>query len=128
MLEAIARIAALLTITLVAVIPALAQEDLNCENFASQAKSQAALDADPSDPNGLDEDGDGLACEGVPHSLAEPDAAGPLETPGPGTIVSSVTPPPGADSPVFVPAEPDVAGETPPTQQEDPKPSPSIGT
>lgn len=51
--------------------------DLGCEDFASRAEAQAALDADPNDPNGLDTDGDGLACEGVPYSPAEPDVAAP---------------------------------------------------
>ena len=37
--------------------------DLNCADFASQEEAQATLDADPSDPNGLDADGDGIACE-----------------------------------------------------------------
>jgi endonuclease YncB( thermonuclease family) len=37
--------------------------DLDCSDFASQAEAQAVLDADPSDPNGLDADYDGQACE-----------------------------------------------------------------
>lgn len=37
--------------------------DLDCSDFGSQAEAQAALDADPSDPNGLDAEGDGQACE-----------------------------------------------------------------
>ena len=35
----------------------------NCADFASQADAQAVLRADPSDPNGLDADSDGIACE-----------------------------------------------------------------
>jgi hypothetical protein len=35
----------------------------NCPDFASQAQAQAVLRADPRDPNGLDEDDDGIACE-----------------------------------------------------------------
>jgi hypothetical protein len=38
----------------------------NCPNFASQAQAQAVLRADPSDPNGLDADKDGIACERNP--------------------------------------------------------------
>ena len=38
-------------------------EDLDCSDFGSQAEAQAALDVDPSDPNGLDAEGDGQACE-----------------------------------------------------------------
>ncbi len=37
--------------------------DLDCADFASQAEAQATFNADPSDPNGLDADGDGIACE-----------------------------------------------------------------
>lgn len=35
----------------------------NCSDFASQAQAQAVLRADPSDPNQLDTDRDGIACE-----------------------------------------------------------------
>lgn len=35
----------------------------NCVDFASQAEAQAFFNADPSDPEGLDADSDGLACE-----------------------------------------------------------------
>lgn len=39
------------------------QGDLNCIDFATQAEAQATYDADPSGPNGLDADDDGIACE-----------------------------------------------------------------
>jgi len=35
----------------------------NCADFASQAQAQAVLRADPRDPNRLDTDKDGIACE-----------------------------------------------------------------
>ena len=35
----------------------------NCKDFRSQANAQAVLRADPSDPNRLDGDGNGIACE-----------------------------------------------------------------
>ncbi len=35
----------------------------NCKDFVSQADAQAVLRVDPSDPNGLDADNDGIACE-----------------------------------------------------------------
>lgn len=38
---------------------------LTCSQFASQAEAQAAYAADPTDPAGNDEDGDGVACEDV---------------------------------------------------------------
>ena len=37
--------------------------DLDCADFATQAEAQAEFDADPTDPNGLDADDDGKACE-----------------------------------------------------------------
>ena len=47
----------------------LAQEDLNCDDFATQDEAQAEYDADPSDPHGLDgNDNDGIACEHLPSS------------------------------------------------------------
>lgn len=44
---------------------AFAQDDLNCADFATQDQAQATLEADPSDPNGLDADNDRLACEDI---------------------------------------------------------------
>jgi hypothetical protein len=38
-------------------------DDRDCADFASQADAQAALDADLSDPDGIDADLDGIACE-----------------------------------------------------------------
>lgn len=49
--------------------------DLDCADFASQAEAQATFDADPTDPNGLDADGDGIACEetfSAPPTVAAP--------------------------------------------------------
>jgi len=43
--------------------PAAAQNLYNCADFSSQEQAQAVLDADPSDPNYLDADHDGYACE-----------------------------------------------------------------
>ena len=43
---------------------ALAQTaDRDCRDYASQSEAQAALRADPTDPNHLDEDEDGVACD-----------------------------------------------------------------
>jgi LPXTG-motif cell wall-anchored protein len=41
-------------------------DDQNCSDFASQAEAQDHLRADPSDPDGLDGDNDGIACESLP--------------------------------------------------------------
>jgi hypothetical protein len=35
----------------------------DCDHFASQAEAQAVLRADPGDPNNIDQDRDGIACE-----------------------------------------------------------------
>lgn len=39
------------------------QGDLDCGDFRSQIEAQGVLLQDPSDPNGLDADNDGIACE-----------------------------------------------------------------
>jgi beta-lactamase superfamily II metal-dependent hydrolase len=44
----------------------LPERDLDCSDFATQAEAQAVLDADPSDPHGLDGEGDGVPCESLP--------------------------------------------------------------
>jgi len=54
---------ALAAVALVAAPAGGQAEAMNCADFASQADAQAFFDADPEDPNGLDEDGDGIACE-----------------------------------------------------------------
>ena len=38
----------------------------NCSDFESQVQAQAILRSDPTDPNRLDRDRDGLACESNP--------------------------------------------------------------
>jgi endonuclease YncB( thermonuclease family) len=40
--------------------------NLDCSTFAVQEEAQAIFDADPSDPNELDPDDDGVACEELP--------------------------------------------------------------
>lgn len=39
--------------------------DLDCGDFSSWEEAQEALEDDYSDPNGLDGDGDGVACEAL---------------------------------------------------------------
>ena len=51
-------------LTLIFAAPAFAQEgQYDCASFGSQESAQATYDADPSDPNNLDADNDGQACE-----------------------------------------------------------------
>jgi LPXTG-motif cell wall-anchored protein len=52
---------------------ALGQEDLDCADFAIQAEAQATLEEDLSDPHGLDEDADGIACETLPPGADDAD-------------------------------------------------------
>jgi len=40
--------------------------ELDCADFATQEEAQAELESDPSDPNGLDADNDGVPCEELP--------------------------------------------------------------
>ncbi len=37
--------------------------DLDCDDFGTQQEAQATLDANPSDPNNIDQDGNGTPCE-----------------------------------------------------------------
>jgi len=39
--------------------------DLNCSDFATQQEAQGAYNATPGDPNDLDRDDDGIACESL---------------------------------------------------------------
>lgn len=56
---------------------AFAQEDqYDCASFGSQESAQAELDRDPSDPNNLDENGDGTACENYDYGVGDGSAAG----------------------------------------------------
>ena len=40
--------------------------EYNCSDFETQSEAQAVLERDPSDPNYLDGEGDGIACESLP--------------------------------------------------------------
>ncbi len=56
--------------------------DLDCADFATQEEAQAVLDANPSDPNYLDGEGDGIACESLPTAPASaPEPNPPEHTP-----------------------------------------------
>ena len=51
--------------------PAVAQADqYDCASFGSQESAQAELDRDPSDPNNLDSDGNGRACDGYAYGTS----------------------------------------------------------
>jgi hypothetical protein len=58
---------------------ALAQsDDRDCEDFAYQEDAQAFLDRYPDDPNNLDRDRDGVACEDLPRRRTAADRTRPL--------------------------------------------------
>jgi hypothetical protein len=70
-----------------------AGDDLTCSDFADQAAAQRDLEADPSDPHGLDLDLDGVACETpivVPAQDARERGDGPprreVSTPAPDSV------------------------------------------
>ena len=68
-----------------------AAQDKDCANFQTQAEAQAVYNQNPSDPNDLDRDKDGKACEalpGYPPGSAEgpsPAPSGGVETGAGGT-------------------------------------------
>jgi hypothetical protein len=52
-----------------------AEADLDCEDFDTQEEAQAVFDEDPSDPNNLDPNGDGIACALLPPAAESEPAA-----------------------------------------------------
>lgn len=49
--------------------------ELDCADFATQEEAQAVYDQDPGDPNTLDGDEDGEACENLPTVTPQGEAA-----------------------------------------------------
>jgi hypothetical protein len=64
----------------------VSSSDVDCSDFSSQAEAQAELDRDTSDPNNLDDDGDGKACEDFFASHVHSVPTGGVETGGGGTL------------------------------------------
>src|SRR5215216_3676971 len=70
---------------------AMAQADQDdFASFGSQESAQVELDSDPSDPNNLDSDGNGIACDNYPYGTSGSVAA---STPAPSTPAPSSAPP-----------------------------------
>lgn len=65
---------------------ALAQDDLNCSDFATQEDAQAEYERDTSDPHGLDRDKDGVACEELRSDGTGDDDSTDAEGTGDGNI------------------------------------------
>ncbi|GAB3198196.1 hypothetical protein GCM10027261_25090 [Geodermatophilus arenarius] len=75
---------------------ASAAPDRDCPDFASQAEAQAAFDAVPGDPERLDDDNDGIACESYAYAATGAGAPAAV-TPAPATSGGQVaTRPAGA--------------------------------
>ncbi len=79
----IRTILASLAIAVVATLPlagvAAARPDRNCPDFATQADAQQAFDSVPGDPERLDADGNGIACESLPGGPAAEPTTTPLD-------------------------------------------------
>jgi hypothetical protein len=78
--------------------PAAAQTDqYDCASFGSQQSAQAELERDPSDPNNLDPDGNGRACETYDYGSSATNSPLP-SSPSPSTASPS-SPSPSSPSP-----------------------------
>ena len=64
--------------------------DLDCANFATQEEAQAEYNRDRSDPNRLDADNDGIACEELEDGTANDQYDNPK--PGPQNVVEGSFP------------------------------------
>ena len=64
-----------------------AAQDKDCADFQTQAEAQAVYNQNPSDPNDLDRDNDGRACEALPGQPPGSDEHpnGPVEAGAGGT-------------------------------------------
>src|ERR687890_1030088 len=70
--------------------PAVAQADqYDCASFGSQESAQATLDSDPSDPNNLDSDGNGRACDDYDYGTSGSVAASSVEPSSPSPVSTS---------------------------------------
>ncbi|MGH3913932.1 MAG: excalibur calcium-binding domain-containing protein [Pseudonocardiaceae bacterium] len=100
--------------------------DLDCGDFATQEQAQAVLDTDPSDPNGLDGDNDGVACETLPRGGApaqsQPPASSsapkPQPEPAPAPVPAPTRPPAPAPQPAPTLPPTPAAPTLPPTLEQ----------
>jgi hypothetical protein len=79
-------------------VGAKAVDDQNCSDFPSQAAAQQHLREDPSDPDGLDRDNDGIACESNPSPYDKQ----PVDRSG-GSAPPPTSPPPTSPRPTSPP-------------------------
>jgi hypothetical protein len=86
---------------------AMAQADqYDCASFGSQESAQVELDRDPSDPNNLDSDGNGIACDDYPYGTS-------------GSVAASTPAPSGA-----LPGEPSASASPGSNSSASPRPKP----
>src|SRR5215208_189491 len=78
-----------------------AQDIRNCSSFATQEEAQAELNRDPSDPNGLDGDNDGSACEDLPSGGNVETDPGSGSCPGARELMNESAGGPGTTSKTF---------------------------
>src|SRR5687767_10202974 len=95
MLRCLTRLVAALLLVAVlvgvlAAVPGRAAPTRSCDDFATRAEAQAALDADLTDPNHLDTDFDGLACDEL-----RPAPSSDSAEPGAVAFVAPAVPAPG---------------------------------
>jgi micrococcal nuclease len=70
--------------------------DRDCADFDSQTEAQEVLEDDPRDPNGLDGDSDGVACEELPGGSSSSPPASPSPSPS-ASAGGGLPPAPGGD-------------------------------
>ena len=66
---------------LFAAAPMAIAQDKDCGDFTYQEEAQAVFDAVPGDPNRLDADNDGIACEELPSRPVSQPSSTPTTTP-----------------------------------------------
>jgi hypothetical protein len=96
-----------------------AGQGLTCASFADQAGAQMTLDQDPSDPNGLDADADGVACEDYAYQAPPPTSTDVSTDDSGGTDVNDTSG--GSGQTVIIP-------EPAPPAAPAPAPDPGAGT
>jgi hypothetical protein len=86
--------------------PAAAQANrYDCASFGSQESAQAELERDPSDPNGLDPDGNGRACDSYNYNTSTTNSTttttqnNPLPSTASPSATSPSSPKPSSPSP-----------------------------